>query len=72
MDFLQQVAKNFRITEKISSELRMDAFNAPNTMTWNDPSTSITSTFFGKSSGQLLYNNIGIGRQAQFGFRVRF
>ena len=66
------LAKNFRITEKISSELRMDAFNAPNTMTWNDPSTSITSTFFGKSSGQLLYNNIGIGRQAQFGFRVRF
>jgi hypothetical protein len=66
------LVKSFRITEKLSSELRVDMLNAPNSMTWNDPSTSVTSTFFGKSSGQLLLDNIGIGRQTQFGFRVRF
>ena len=66
------LVKSFRVTEKVSAELRVDAFNAPNIMTWNDPSTSVTSTFFGKSSDQLNANGMGIGRQTQFGLRVRF
>lgn len=64
--------KGFRITERFSAELRMDMFNTPNSMTWNDPNTSVTSTFFGKSSDQLNANGVGVGRQTQIGLRVRF
>ncbi len=65
-------AKSFRVTERFSAVLRMDVFHAPNNMTWNDPSTSVTSTYFGKSSGQFNPYGLGIGRQTQIGLRVRF
>ncbi|HWB96312.1 MAG TPA: hypothetical protein VG672_06405, partial [Bryobacteraceae bacterium] len=64
--------KAFRVTERLNAEVRVDAFNLPNSMTWNDPSTSITSTYFGRSSGQLNANGIGVGRQTQLGLRIRF
>lgn len=66
------MVKRFRITERFSAELRADAFNAPNCMTWNEPSTTVTSTYFGKSSGQLNANGVGVGRQTQVGLRFRF
>jgi hypothetical protein len=66
------LVKSFRVTERFSAELRADAFNAPNAMTWNDPNTTVTSTYFGKSSGQLVANGVGVGRQTQIGLRVRF
>jgi hypothetical protein len=64
--------KSIKITERLSAELRMDVFNVLNGMTWNDPSTSVTSTYFGKSSDELLLYGIGLGRQTQLGFRLSF
>jgi hypothetical protein len=64
--------KSFRLTEKFSAELRMDTLNTPNSMTWNDPSTAITSSTFGKSNNQFLANGIGVGRQTQISMRIRF
>jgi hypothetical protein len=66
------LVKSFRLTERFSAEVRLDAFNLPNSMTWNDPSTAVTNTFFGKSSGQLNLNGIGVGRTTQMGMRIRF
>ena len=71
-NFDASIRKGFRITEGVTGELRADAFNLPNSMTWNDPSTNISSTFFGRSSDQLNANGIGIGRQTQLGLRLRF
>lgn len=64
--------KSFRVTERFAAELRMDVFNVLNAMTWNDPSTAVTSTYFGKSSDQLKLNGIGLGRQTQLGLRFSF
>ena len=66
------LVKSFRIVERLSAELRLDTFNTPNSMTWNEPNTTVTSTYFGKSSGQLNANGVGVGRQTQLGFRLRF
>ena len=66
------VRKAFKLTDRFSAEFRLDAFNAPNSMTWNNPTTTVTSTFFGKSSDQLNANGVGIGRQTQMGLRIRF
>jgi hypothetical protein len=65
------IKKSFRVFERFSAELRADMFNMPNAMTWNDPSTSL-GTFFGRSSGPLNANGIGIGRQTQLGLRIQF
>jgi hypothetical protein len=64
--------KSIRVTERFAGELRMDVFNVLNGMTWNDPSTSVTSTYFGKSSDALLLYGIGLGRQTQLGLRISF
>jgi Carboxypeptidase regulatory-like domain len=66
------MVKSFAITERFSAEMRIDSFNLPNSMTWNDPSTAISSTFFGKSSGQFNLNGVGVGRTSQMGLRIRF
>jgi hypothetical protein len=65
------IAKSFRI-EKFSAELRVDSFNATNSMTWNDPSTSYTSSYFGKSSDAMTANGAGVGRVSQIGLRIHF
>lgn len=66
------LVKSFRLTERFSAEARLDSFNVPNKMTWNDPSTAVTSTFFGRSSGQFNLNGVGVGRTTQMGLRLRF
>jgi hypothetical protein len=66
------MVKSVAITERFSAEIRLDSFNVPNRMTWNDPSTAISSTFFGKSSGQFNLNGVGVGRTTQMGLRIRF
>ena len=72
LSFDTSLVKAFKITERFSAELRLDTFNTPNSMTWNDPTTNVTSTFFGKSSDQFRANGVGVGRQTQFGLRVKF
>jgi len=66
------LTKSFRITERFAAHLRLDSFNTPNKMTWNDPSNNISSTFFGKSSDQFNLNGVGVGRTTQLGLRVTF
>lgn len=66
------VTKPIRLTERFSAQLRLDSFNTSNKMTWNDPSTNITSAFFGKSSDQFNLNGVGVGRTTQLGLRLIF
>jgi hypothetical protein len=66
------MVKSVAVTERIPAEIRLDSFNVPNSMTWNDPSTAITNTFFGRSSNQFNLNGIGVGRTTRMGLRLRF
>jgi hypothetical protein len=61
--------KAFRITERIRSELQMQAFNALNGFTPSDPDTNISSVNFGKSVYQLSNT---YGRRVQLGMRIIF
>ena len=63
------MVKEFHITEKLRFQLRVDAFNMINNMSWNDPSTSVTDGNFGKSTDQLGNT---FGRRTQLGMRLEF
>jgi hypothetical protein len=61
--------KSFFLTERFRFNLRMDSFNVLNSMTWADPSTSVTSSTFGQSTN-ILSNTYG--RRTQLGLRLEF
>jgi hypothetical protein len=61
--------KDFSITERVKLQLKLDAFNALNNMNWNNPSTSVTSSTFGKSTD--IYSQ-DYGRRLQLGARITF
>jgi hypothetical protein len=61
--------KDFSIAERVKLQLKLDAFNALNNMNWNDPSTSVTSSTFGKSTD--IYS-LDFGRRLQLGARITF
>ena len=63
------LVKSINITEKVAVKLTVEAFNMINNMSWERPSTSVTSGSFGKSTNQayLLY-----GRRLQLGARIEF
>ncbi len=63
------LAKQFRITERLHMELRIDAFNVPNTLTPANPITSPTNTNFGKSIDEAAGT---YGRQIQFSGKFIF
>ncbi len=63
------LAKDFRITEKFKTELRMDAFNALNQMTWAMPNTNVSSKYFGQSTDQAVGT---YGRRLQLGLKLLF
>ncbi len=63
------LVKSFNITERFRFALRMDSFNVLNNMTWADPSTSVYSSTFGRST-DILTNTFG--RRTQLGLRVEF
>jgi hypothetical protein len=65
------LVKSFHITEKVRFELRMDAFNALNNITWADPDTNIYSSNFGKSQNNDQLANT-YGRRTQLGLRIEF
>ena len=46
MDF--SATKNFRINESMGVEFKFESYNATNHPNWNPPSTSLTSTQFGR------------------------
>ena len=48
------LSKAFAFTEKISSQLRLDAFNAFNRVDLNNPTLDLSNNNFGKSTSRLL------------------
>jgi hypothetical protein len=63
------LAKDFRITERFTAQLKMDAFNVLNNMSWGDPSTSVDDSSFGQITNQA---NLTFGRRVQLGARLEF
>jgi hypothetical protein len=60
------LSKSFRISERVRSQLRLDAFNAFNRVNLNNPSTDLTSNNFGRSTSSAT------PRTYQAGLRVTF
>lgn len=60
------VAKRIAFTERLSSEFRVDFFNALNRRNLNNPNTDLSSANFGRITGQ------GSPRIIQLGFRMDF
>jgi hypothetical protein len=63
------LGKQFAITERVRFELRLEAYNALNSLTLTDPNLTITSASFGKVTDERtgFY-----GRQIQFSGHVTF
>ena len=60
------VAKIFRVGERVTAQLRGDAYNAFNRVNLNNPTLDLNNTSFGKSTSQLT------ARLFQVGLRIRF
>jgi hypothetical protein len=58
--------KKFAVTDRISSEVRLEAYNALNRVNLAIPTTDLNSNTFGRSTSALT------PRQLQIGLRVRF
>jgi hypothetical protein len=63
------LAKEFNITERVTFELRMEAYNATNTFNGALPSVAFGTSAFGRVTNQLAGYN---GRQFQYSGRFRF
>jgi hypothetical protein len=63
------VQKEFRIKERVTFELRMEAYNLTNSFMGANPSTSRTSSTFGVISSQL---STAKGREFQYSGRFRW
>jgi hypothetical protein len=63
------LAKQFTITERVHFELRVDAFNLPNSLTPANPITDPTNTNFGRIVDEALGTN---GRQIQYSGKFIF
>jgi hypothetical protein len=63
------VAKFFPITERIRIEFKMEAYNVTNTFTGANPSTSITSSTFGRVTAMGAGAR---GREFQYNIRLHF
>jgi hypothetical protein len=61
--------KEFKITGWLRFQLRLDSFNVFHNIDWNDPSTVVTDSNFGKSTDQRDYT---FGRRTQLGMRLEF
>jgi hypothetical protein len=63
------LAKFFQLTERFRMELRLEAYNVPNSFMLANPSTSVTSATFGRSVGPAAGN---YGREVQYSLRLHF
>jgi hypothetical protein len=61
-----QLAKTFRVTERVTAKLQMDAFNAFNRVNLNNPSVDLTSNNFGRATSAR------VARLFQAGLRIGF
>ena len=81
-DLDASILKNFHITEKVSAQLKMTAYNATNKLNRGDPNTDINSGNFGQAlyqgspGGTFGAQTAGYGnqsgRQVELGFRIFF
>jgi hypothetical protein len=63
------LAKFFRVTERVRLEFKMEIYNFTNTFQAGDPSTSVTSASFGKVTSMAA----GVqGREMQYNIRLHF
>ena len=60
------LSKKFPLTERVSMQLRVEAFNTFNHVNLTNPTLDLSSNNFGKSTSAL------IPRQFQFGLKVQF
>ena len=63
------LTKKFALTERISLQLRLEAFNALNGMNWSTPHLTVTASDFGKTNTQFSGY---YGRQIQYSVRLQF
>ncbi len=63
------LSKFFRITERVRLEFRMEAYNATNTFTGANPSTSVTAATFGRVTSMRAGTQ---GRELQYNIRLHF
>ena len=61
------LSKQFPVTERVQLEFRMEAYNLTNSFIPNNPSTSVTSSSFGRCTNQG-----NKGRQFQYVLRLVF
>jgi hypothetical protein len=63
------ISKKFQITERYSLQFALEAYNLTNSFMWADPSMTIGSNTFGRSTAQATGN---LGRQLQYTLRLTF
>jgi len=63
------LSKFFPIGERYKLEFRLEAYNATNSLMWANPNLSVTSSLFGRSTGQATGNR---GREVQYTLRLMF
>jgi hypothetical protein len=63
------LSKEYRISEKIKFEIRMEAYNLTNSFLGANPSTDVTSSTFGRVVNQRAGT---FGRQLQYSGRFRW
>jgi hypothetical protein len=63
------LAKFFRITERVRLEFKMEAYNITNTFSGADPSVGVTSSSFGRVTAMAAGTQ---GREMQYNVRIHF
>jgi hypothetical protein len=71
-DFTLGVRKNFKITESMRAELRIDAFNALNHPRFGNIGTDPNSAYFGQLSGSSVLSAVNNPRQIQLSGKFFF
>jgi len=64
------LVKRFNITERVNAELRLDAISLPNNAHFGNPSTSLSSTSFGRISEPRSGGNSNTSPASYYGNRV--
>lgn len=63
------ISKEFRVTERWKSELKMSAYNATNHLNRANPDTGVNSSNFGQT---LRQRGNYFGRQVELGLKIIF
>ena len=63
------VAKFFRVNERVQLEFKMEAYNLTNTFSGADPNLTVTSSAFGRVTNMAAGTQ---GRELQYNFRIHF